>query len=184
MEFDIEYDVVVIGSGGSGKSAAYTAATEGGLSVAVLEKAPEFGGSSVFAEGQGASESSEQIARGVPDDITGDGLPEDAHFPTHEEHYKAYMDGSHYRANPDVVNAFVYHSGETIDVLKELGVEYEYVSFYSVGQDNELYMFHMPQGSGARVQELLQRACENAGIDMFASTPPRSCCSKTTRSWA
>lgn len=172
-QFDTEYDVVVIGSGGSGKSAAYTVASESNLSVAIIEKLPEFGGTSKFAEGQGAAESIEQKERKVPFDLTGEGLPEGAHFPTREEMIQAYLDTSHYRASSEVVNAFVDNSGETIEILRDLGVEYEYVSCYAVGQDNELYCFHQPKGGGAAVQEVLQHACEKAGVDMFASTPAK-----------
>ncbi|WP_165062341.1 FAD-dependent oxidoreductase [Adlercreutzia sp. ZJ154] len=169
MEFDVEYDVVVLGSGASGKSAAYTVASESDLSVAILEKREVTGGTSVFAEGHAASESSEAKARKVPD-YPGE-LPEGAHFPTCEEHAKRYLEFSHYRANPDVVKAFVYNSAETIDILKSLGVEYTDVSIYAYDQPNELYTFHRPDGLGARVQELLLRACENAGVDIFTKTP-------------
>ncbi|MDO4890157.1 MAG: FAD-dependent oxidoreductase [Coriobacteriaceae bacterium] len=172
-QFDIEYDVVVIGSGGSGKSAAYTIASESDLSVAIFEKQPEFGGTSRFAEGQGAAESIEQKERKVPFDLTGEGLPEGAHFPTREEMIQAYLDTSHYRASSEVVNAFVDNSGETIEILRNLGVEYEYVSCYAVGQDNELYCFHQPKGGGEAVQAILQKACEKANVDMFASTPAK-----------
>ena len=168
-EFDVEYDVIVIGGGGSGKSAAYTIATESDLSVCLLEKMEETGGTSRFAEGTCASESCEQNARTVPD-FSGE-LPEGAHYPTHEEHMKRYIDYSHHRANPDVVRSFVWNSGETIEILKNIGVEWTMVSVYAFEQPLELYTFHRPEGLGERVQELLLRACVNEGIDIFTSTP-------------
>ena len=170
-QFDAESDVVVVGGGGSGKSAAYTVASESDLSVCILEKLPETGGSSMFAEGTAASESCEQIARKIPD-YPGE-LPEGAHFPTHREHYQRYIDYSHHRANPDVVKSFVWNSGETIEILKSIGVEYTDVTIYAFDQPYELYTFHRPEGLGAHVQELFLRACENAGVDIFVNTPAK-----------
>ena len=54
--FDVEYDLVVVGGGASGKSAALIAAREG-KRVVVLEKMPETGGLSMYAEGTAAFES-------------------------------------------------------------------------------------------------------------------------------
>ncbi len=172
MEFDVQYDVVVCGGGASGKSAAYTVASESDLTVCLLEKLDATGGGAQYAEGMCASESSEQKKRDKPD-YPGPGMPEDAHYPTHEEHFKRYIDYTHHRANPDVVRAFVWNSAETIDIMKSIGVEFDMVSIYAVDQDNELYTFHRPVGLGARVQELLHRACENAGVDIFVSTPAK-----------
>ncbi|MDR3670426.1 MAG: FAD-dependent oxidoreductase [Holophaga sp.] len=162
---DAEYDLVIIGGGGSGKSAALTAA-QAGLNVAILEKLPETGGTSCFAEGTAAFESSEQKARRSPSDPT-------RHFPTRAEGYRCFMDSSHERANPDVVRMFVNNSAETIDVMKSLGVVYTDVDIYAYDQPNELVTFHRPDGLGARVQELLLRACVNAGVDIFTATPAR-----------
>ena len=114
QSFDTEYDLIVVGSGASGKSAALTAA-RAGLKVVILEKMPETGGTSVYAEGTAAFESSEQIARGVPSNPK-------YHFPTKKEAYEKFNSYSHCRANFDVIRAFVDNSAETIDILKSLGV--------------------------------------------------------------
>lgn len=160
---DAEYDVVVIGSGASGKSAALAAA-QGGLSVAILEKLPQTGGSSVYAEGTAAFESSEQKARGVPDDAG-------KHFPSKEEGFRRYDDYSHHRANLDVVRVQVENTAETIDLYKSLGIEYTDVTIYAYDQPYELYTFHRPEGLGAHCQEVLLKAVEDAGVEVFTSTP-------------
>ena len=163
QQFDAEYDLVVVGGGASGKSAALTAA-QAGLRVALLEKQAETGGTSVYAEGTAAFESSEQRLRGVPDH-------EGKHFPSKEEGFRRYTDYSHHRANPDVVRMQVENTAETIDIYKSLGIEYTDVTIYAYDQPNELYTFHRPEGLGARCQELLLRACINAGVDIFTATP-------------
>lgn len=165
QRIDAEYDVVVIGGGGSGKSAALTA-KQAGLSVALLEKMPETGGSSVYAEGTCAFESSEQKARKEPDDPG-------KHFPTKDEGFRRYKDYSHHRFNPDVARMFVNNAWETIDIFKSLGVEYTYVGIYAYDQPAELYTFHRPEGLGEHCQELLLKECQQLGVDIFTSTPAK-----------
>ncbi|TGE39331.1 FAD-dependent oxidoreductase [Desulfosporosinus fructosivorans] len=165
ISFDVEYDLVVIGGGGSGKSAALTAA-QGGLHVGLLEKMAETGGTSIYAEGTAAFESSEQKARKVPEH-------EGKHFPTKEEGFRRYTDYSHHRANPDVVRMQVENTAETIDIMKSMGIVYTDVTIYAYDQPLELYTFHRPDGLGAHVQEVLLRNCINAGVDIFTSTPAK-----------
>ena len=163
MAFDTEYDLVVVGGGASGKSAALEAA-RAGKSVVILEKMPETGGLSMFAEGTAAFESSEQKKLGKP-------AHPDRHFPTKQEGYDKFNAYSHYRANFDVVRAFVDNSADTIDFLKDLGVEYKTVTIAAYDDPNEVWTFHLPDGLGARVQELLLSAVEHAGVDIFTETP-------------
>jgi fumarate reductase flavoprotein subunit len=166
MAFDTEYDLVVIGSGASGKSAALTAA-RAGKSVVILEKMPETGGLSVFAEGTAAFESSEQKRLGKPDHP-------DRHFPSKQEGYDKFMSYSHMRANIDVVRAFVDNSAETIDIYKDLGVVYKTVTIAAYDDPNEVWTFHLPEGLGAHCQEVLLDAVQKAGVDIFVNTPAKS----------
>lgn len=86
-DFDVEYDLVVVGSGASGKSAALIAA-RAGKSVVILEKMPETGGLSVYAEGTCAFESSIQKELGTP-------RLDKYHFPTKAEGIEKFMHYSH-----------------------------------------------------------------------------------------
>lgn len=163
MEFDTSYDLIVVGGGASGNSAALIAAREG-KSVVILEKMPELGGLSVFAEGTAAFESSEQKRLGKPDHP-------DRHFPSKAEGYAKFNSFSHYRANYEVVKAFVDNSAETIDIYKDLGIEYKTVTIAAYDDPNEIWTFHLPDGLGARCQEVLIEAIERAGVDIFTNTP-------------
>jgi fumarate reductase flavoprotein subunit len=162
QEFDTEYDLVVVGSGASGKSAALIAA-RAGLNVAILEKEPTTGGTSVYAEAPAAFESSEQKARGVPH--------RGGKFPTKEEGLRRFLEFSHYRANSDVVRAFVENSAETIELYKSLGVEFYDVDIAAYDDPREVATFHLTEGKGAHLQEVLLAAVEKAGVDIFTATP-------------
>ncbi|MDR2373273.1 MAG: FAD-dependent oxidoreductase [Bifidobacteriaceae bacterium] len=164
--FDTEYDLVVVGSGTAGTMAAYIGAKEGGLKTALLEKAPQTGGGSVFTEGHAAFESSEQKARKLP---PRPGM----HYPTRVEGYQRYIDYSHKRAKPEVVRTAVNESAETIDILKSLGLVYTHVDIYALEQPSELASAHFSEGLGQRMHEVLIQAARDAGADVFTSTPAR-----------
>ena len=70
-----------------------------------------------------------------------------------------------------MVRAFVDNSADTIEFLKDLGVEYKTVTIAAYDDPNEVWTFHLPDGLGARVQELLLSAVEHAGVDIFTETP-------------
>ena len=165
QNFDVEYDVVVVGGGGSGKIAALCLA-RAGLNTVIIEKMPETGGTSVYAEGTAAFESSEQKKRVAPPDPK-------YHFPTKQEAYAKFNNYSHCRANFDVIRAFVDNSADTIDFLKDLGVVYKDVCQAGHDDPNELWCFHLAEGLGAQVQEILLNAVEKAGIDIFTNTPAK-----------
>ncbi len=164
-EFDVEYDLVICGGGASGKSAALIAARDG-KKVCILEKMPETGGLSVFAEGTAAFESSEQKERKTP-------RLAKYHYPSKEEGYEKFMGYSHQRANWDVVRAFVDNSAETIDIYKDLGIVYKAVDIAAEDDPNEVWTFHLPEGLGAHCQEVLLDAIEKLDVDIFTCTPAK-----------
>jgi fumarate reductase flavoprotein subunit len=102
-------DIVVVGAGGAGLSAAVSAAYKGAR-VIIIEKASLPGGITQFAEGVFGVESSIQrkTYRG----------------PTRDDAFKIKMECTHWRANPGLVRAFIDRSGETIDWLIGQGVEF------------------------------------------------------------
>ena len=123
-------DLVVIGSGAAGLAAALTAA-EGGLRVMILEKQRLIGGSSNFFEGTFAVESDLQRREYITY--------------TRDEAFKAFMEYSHWRANPRIVRAFVEESAATISWLQRYGVEFSSVSVLMANAERT---YHVPRGAG------------------------------------
>lgn len=164
-EFDVEYDFVVVGGGASGKSAALIAA-RAGKNVVVIEKMPETGGLSVFAEGTAAFESSVQKELGTP-------RLSKYHFPTKQEGLDKIMGYSHQRANYEVARAFVENSAETIDIYRDLGVVYKTCDIAAEDDPNEVWTFHLPEGLGAHCQEVLLDAIQKLEVDIFTETPAK-----------
>ncbi|HHU12852.1 MAG TPA: flavocytochrome c [Clostridiaceae bacterium] len=112
---DIETDVVVIGAGGAGMSAAIEAA-EAGKDVVVLERMPIIGGNTNRATGgMNASETSIQEEKDIED--------------SNEVYYQDSLDGGHGINDPDLLRTMVEHSAESLDWVNELGAELNDVSF-------------------------------------------------------
>lgn len=156
-QYDFEYDVIVIGGGGSGLSAALQAARDG-LKCAVLEKEDKTGGSSSFAEGHAAFDSDEQRKRGIK--------------VTKDDAYQNYLSYSHWRCDPALVSRFVDNAATTITRLRdELGVVYNDVTITAPEQPDELETWHLPEGEVAHVIELMEADARRRGVDIFLSTP-------------
>lgn len=105
------FDVVVIGSGGAGLSAAITA-KEAGSSVVVLEKMPYLGGNTNFASGGlNAARTKQQLAAGVTNDSP-------------ELFYHDTMQGGHNRNNPALVRTLTENARFSEQWLLDLGAKF------------------------------------------------------------
>ena len=126
IDYVTEADVIVVGAGGAGLSAAVTAAEEG-ATVIVLEKSGVVGGNSLMTmNGINAVDSSLQLAN---DDYVAeapDGGFKDLTLSMNESALADYPDAQ--TADETLVDAYVANSGELIDWLVEKGMEFE-VSF-------------------------------------------------------
>lgn len=108
-ELKSEYDLIVVGAGGTGLTAALQA-HELGLNVAVLEKNKGLGGNTNRASsGMNASESLVQLNEGIIDNK--------------EDFYKETLKGGGLLNDRDMLRYFVDHSAIAISWLMEHGVE-------------------------------------------------------------
>lgn len=118
-----EADVIVVGAGGAGLTAAYTALGQG-ASVIVLEKSGVVGGNSLCSQ-QGINAAGSKVQEGL-------GME----FATPELLKEAQMS---YGGRENLVDAYVAASGETVDwFADELGVEFEGRTGDKVDPENPL----------------------------------------------
>jgi fumarate reductase flavoprotein subunit len=148
-----ETDVVVIGSGVAGLSAALTAA-EGGATVILFEKQRALGGASNFLEGTFAVESEMQRKRFI--DYTRD------------EAFKNIMEYSHWRANARLVRAFVDKSADTIGWLQKQGVEFIDATTNMPGAPRT---YHVIKGYGEALVKTLAIRAREEGVNIRPETP-------------
>lgn len=103
------YDVVIVGSGGTGLAAAIQA-QQYGLNVAILEKNEKLGGNTTRASsGMNAAESVVQARLGVADSI--------------ETFYQETLKGGGYMNDRDMLHFFVEHAPLAISWLEDLGIK-------------------------------------------------------------
>ncbi len=152
MTKQTQYDVVVVGTGAAGFSAAVTAG-QSGANVLLLEKGRNVGGSSNYTEGLFAVDSYLQKEAGITVSGT-DVLKEEVTY-------------SKFKADARIWRQYIDHSAETVQWLKDQGVVYEGVQAMGDGEAT----WHIYQGMGhAVIQDALQPQAEKAGVELLTST--------------
>ncbi len=122
-------DVVVIGAGGAGLSAAI-AASNAGAKVIVLEKMPFVGGNTNYATaGLNAAYTPQQQAAGIED--------------SKEQFFEDTMKGGKNLNNPDLVRVLTEKSNETVQWLISLGADLSDVGRMGGSSNNRT---HRPEG--------------------------------------
>lgn len=130
-----EYDVIVLGAGIAGLSTA-VAASQAGLSVALLEKTEDIGGSSAMSGGFFAfSGTEEQAAAGIED--------------SDELFLQDLLKVGAYANDPSLLQAYLDNQAETYKWIKDLGVSFSDLELSS-GQST-------PRSHLSPIKELLTR---------------------------
>lgn len=155
LETEIVADVVVIGGGGAGLSAALAAA-EKGVSVVVLEKMPFVGGNTLRSGGAyNAVDEEKQKAAGIEDSI--------------DLHYKHTMEGGDNLGTPELVRILVEKSPEGLKWLKDYGMEFQDKIGSVVGSLwPRTHQAKDPAGSG--YINTLKKACEEKDVKILVDT--------------
>lgn len=149
-------DIVIIGAGGAGLTAATEAASRG-KKVIVLEKMAACGGNTISATGGlNASETSIQKKLGIED--------------SNDSYFNDTMKGGYNKNDADLVRNMVEQSAATVDWLISIGADLTDVGKMA-GSSNK--RTHRPQGGaavGAHLVPVLVKAAENAGAEIRLSS--------------
>lgn len=146
-------DIVIIGAGGAGLSAAVQAKQEGIENVILLEKMPMVGGNTNRATGGlNAAETEQQKDKNIEDSI--------------QTMYDDTMKGGYNKNNPELVEKLTNEAKDSVAWLTELGADLSDVGKMA-GSTN--YRTHRPTGGaavGAHLVDTLKVAAENEKVDL------------------
>lgn len=144
-------DVVVVGSGATGLSAAIQA-SQLGCKVIMLEKNPTLGGTTNMAEGIAGLNDEYAKSQGIPTYDLVEVLNK-------AEHYH------HWNANPELLMRFYENSADTISWLMNLGIKFNLV------QGMGYKTHHTYEGMGKQFVQTLADNAEKLGVQILTSTP-------------
>ena len=151
---DTECDIVIIGAGGAGLTAA-TEAANGGARVIVLEKMDIVGGNTNFATGGiNAAYTKEQQQLGIKD--------------SKESFYNDTLKGGQYLNNPELIHKLVDESAGIVEWLQSplIGADLSDVSMFGGASTKRI---HRPKGGaaiGAHLVPLLYKAAVSHGAEV------------------
>jgi len=151
-DFEMQYDMIIVGGGACGLAAAVEAG-QNGLNVVVIEKRHSTGGNAMFADGMLAAGS--QVQKKQLLDVTPDATLQSA------------MEYSHQALNARVLRAFINKTADNIRWLENMGVQF-HVDPYIPGQ--VLLTYHIPKGRMKEVMRILKEKIIDLGVPIITDT--------------
>ncbi|MGS0676308.1 flavocytochrome c [Shewanella sp. 0m-4] len=149
-------DVVVVGSGGAGFSAAVSA-VDHGAKVILIEKEPVIGGNAKLAAGgMNAAWTDQQKAKGIKDSV--------------ESMYKDTMKGGRDLNEPELVEVLTSHSKGSVDWLTAMGADLNDVGRMGGASANRSHRPTGGAGVGAHVIQVLYDNAVKRDVDMRMNT--------------
>ena len=156
----LETDIVIVGAGGAGMTAAINA-TQAGKNVIVLEKMPYAGGNTTKATGgMNAAETHYQAEQGIEDSV--------------EQFVEDTMKGGHDINDRDLVTAMAANSAKAIDWLDSIGAPLPKVSFSGGATNKRIHSPEDGSGVGAYLVTSFLRTMDEMGIEVMYDTKATS----------
>lgn len=157
---EAETDLLIIGAGGAGLTAANSALENGVEDVLVLEKLASFAGASAVAGGLAGGDSDLQRSFGLTDD-------------TPEKIFMDIMKGGGFSNNPELTWLWSNEMGPTIDwLIKDMGVPIEN-QFSNFPEHSVQRSYYVTGGSG-KMLNILADKFKSAGGTIMMETEAKS----------
>ena len=151
-------DIVICGAGGSGLACACQA-KQLGLEPIVLEKFSFTGGSFIGVEGMFGVETHWTEECGETQTVA--------------EAINNCMDYHHWVPNHDLYKKFFSTTGETIEWLEDLGVEFDHVQQYGDHKAWHIFKRNLDKGPGVSFMESMANAAANLGVQIELECPAK-----------
>ncbi len=153
---EIDCDLVIVGGGGAGFTAAIEALSEGVENVVIVEKVSFGGGNTRMSGGEYAAPGNwVQLAEGISD--------------SKELFFEDIMSGGYQLANPDLVRIIVENALPNAEWLRDyVGVQYrDYQSWYG---GHSVARTLWPIGDGPQYMDTLIAKAEELGVQVYYNT--------------
>ncbi len=158
---NLQADIVIIGGGGSGLTAAVAALGNSAEKIIILEKNGKLGGNAVNPSGIFAVNTDLQMRLGM------DAYTDDA--------FRKAMDYAHWKVNGRLIRALVEKSGDTINWLEDKGMNFVTIVTHFPNQSpNTYHAARGPEVTGAQIVKLLSKELqESPSVCILCNTPAK-----------